>query len=188
MTPKFNKLLVLDLDETLYFVTKNALPARREDFFINGSKDIFWGYHRPHVKEFLEYVFESFTVGIWTSSTFSLSLPFVKNLLTPEQFDRLAFKWDRSSCIYYRDLETFEDHYIKDIRKLKKRYDIRHILFVDDTPFKIKRSYGNYIRVKPYLGQEDDRELADLIPYLETLGPVDNVRTIEKRTWRSTVK
>lgn len=180
MSPRFNKLLVLDLDETLYFITKNALP-RKEDRHVHGL----WGYHRPHVDEFLSYVFDSFTVGIWTASTLSLAYPFILNLLTPDQLSALAFIWDRSRCTFHRDLETFDEHWIKDIRKLRRRYDPRHILFVDDTPAQIKRSYGNYIRVNPYMGQDHDTELLDLIPFLEHLGPVENVRTVEKRTWRS---
>jgi carboxy-terminal domain RNA polymerase II polypeptide A small phosphatase len=49
---------------------------------------------------------------------------------------------------------------------------------VDDTPGNLARQYGNYIRVKPYLGNEDDRELALLAHYLRELHEVENVRTI----------
>jgi hypothetical protein len=58
---------------------------------------------------------------------------------------------------------------------------------VDDTPGKLARQYGNYIRVTPYLGNEDDRELALLTRYLRELRDVENVRRIEKRGWHPRV-
>jgi hypothetical protein len=39
--------------------------------------------------------------------------------------------------------------------------------------------------VRPFVGDPNDDELLHLEHYLRELGPVENVRTIEKRGWRS---
>jgi RNA polymerase II subunit A small phosphatase-like protein len=105
----------------------------------------------------------------------------VPNLCDP---DDLTFLWGRERCGSRRDVESFETHWVKDIRKLRKLGFARsQILCVDDTPANFYRSYGNYIYVRPFEGDLEDDELSRLRQYLETLGPVPNVRTVEKRRW-----
>ena len=53
------------------------------------------------------------------------------------------------------------------------------------SPEKLARSFGNLVEVRPFVGDPDDRELELLERFLIELGPVANVRTIEKRGWRS---
>jgi RNA polymerase II subunit A small phosphatase-like protein len=55
---------------------------------------------------------------------------------------------------------------------------------VDDTPEKLSKHYGNLVRVKEYLGQEEDSELKILINFLTYLKSVQSVRKIEKRGWQ----
>ena len=78
---------------------------------------------------------------------------------------------------------------LKDIRKLTKRGQFRkeRILFVDDTPAKLARSYGNLIFIRPFEGDPHDRELELLECYLRSIGDVPNVRALEKRGWRDRV-
>ena len=59
------------------------------------------------------------------------------------------------------------------------------ILIVDDTPEKSRNNYGNAIYIKEFSGDTTDEELKHLHDYLLTLKKVDNVRTIEKRGWRT---
>jgi RNA polymerase II subunit A small phosphatase-like protein len=59
------------------------------------------------------------------------------------------------------------------------------VLIVDDTPRKCIHNYGNAIYVREYEGQVDDDELLHLGRYLSTLKDADNVRTLEKRGWRT---
>lgn len=59
-------------------------------------------------------------------------------------------------------------------------------MFVDDSPEKITRSYGNLIRVTPFEGELADRELSLLARYLgDVIAPAADVREIEKRGWQS---
>ncbi len=177
----FDKLLVLDLDETLVHGTDAPLD-RPPDFSV-GPYAL---YRRPGVEVFLAFVLERFAeVGIWTASTRGYALPVLEQIVDPEA---LAFVWCRDRCTLHVDWETREMEHLEDIRKLTRRgYRRERILFVDDTPAKLARSYGNLIAVRPYLGAEQDDELEQLARYLEGLGPVANVRTIEKRNWKATL-
>ena len=71
--------------------------------------------------------------------------------------------------------------------ELRRRYDLRQVLIVDDTPAKVRRTYGNAIYVAPYLGQQEDDELLHLARYLESLAGAPYVRRLEKRGWRQQV-
>lgn len=175
----FAKLLVLDLDETLVHATEEPL-ARPADFDV-GPYAV---YERPHARPFLEQVLARFAaVGVWTASTRSYAMPVLARLVDP---DRFAFVWCRDRCTLHVDWDTREAEYLKDIRKLTRRGHRREaILFVDDTPAKLARSYGNLVAVRPYLGDAQDEELTLLAAYLDELGPIPNVRTIEKRGWRA---
>ncbi len=59
---------------------------------------------------------------------------------------------------------------------------------IDDTPEKLERNYGNHVRIRPFEGQADDTELRDLIPFLNWLCSVEDLRSVEKRNWRQFVR
>ena len=176
--PRFDKLLVLDIDETLVHACEEPL-ARPADLRVAG----YHVYERPGVRVFLERVLELFTIGVWTSSGEGYASLVVSALL---ERGRVAFVHARDRCVPRRDLETFELVWLKDIRKLRSTgFPKERIVFVDDSPEKIARSYGNLVRVSPVEGATDDRELEALLAYLELeIGPAANVRALEKRGWR----
>lgn len=185
MERPFDKLLVLDLDETLIHTVElrdeTAYCERDPDIWIDDTS--LASYKRPGVEEFLTWCFENYAaVGLWTAGTRPYAFEVLPHLCNPNDF---AFVWGRERCTWKFDFERGESDWIKDIRKLRRMgYSKQKILCVDDTPEKFKRSYGNYIRVQAFEGDPEDTELEQLARYLETLGPVPNVRTIEKRGWR----
>jgi TFIIF-interacting CTD phosphatase-like protein len=74
------------------------------------------------------------------------------------------------------------------LKKVKRQgYALESIIAIDDTPKKWEQSYGNLLRVKPFEGDETDRELKHLLVYLNTLKDAINIRTIEKRGWREQI-
>jgi TFIIF-interacting CTD phosphatase-like protein len=62
MTGK-NKLLILDLDETLIYSTETTL-VREPDFLVKP----YFVYKRPNLDNFLTTCFDWFDVAVWTSS------------------------------------------------------------------------------------------------------------------------
>ncbi len=172
-------LLVLDLDETLVHATER--PLERPAAFRLGRYNV---YPRPGVNEFLESVLDAFThVGVWTASTLPYALPVLDHLVDR---DRLAFVWGRERCVYRYFRETDDHVWLKPIRKLRRAgFAKERILYVDDSPEKIIQSYSNLVYVRPFLGDPADDELEALLRYLHQLGPLENVRPVEKRFWRT---
>lgn len=85
--------------------------------------------------------------------------------------------------------ETLETVYIKDLKKVKRLgYSLERILFIDDTPGKMARNYGNAVYVTPFEGDEQDDELERLADYLSTIRNEPNFRWLEKRGWRNRIK
>ena len=176
---RFDKLLILDLDETLVYASEHAL-GRPADFAV-GPYHV---YKRPHLDQFLETCFEWFTIGLWTSSSTDYATAVVNQLTSP--LTRLAFLWTRKRCTRrIIPAEPGEGLWIKDLKKIKNRgYSLGNVIVVDDSPEKHMRNYGNLVRVGEYRGQSEDDELPHLLGYLEVLGAVPNVRSVDKRRWR----
>jgi len=183
LEPSQNKiLLVLDLDETLVYSTKSRL-SESEDFIVAD----YFVYKRPGLEDFLKYIEQNFWVAIWTSSTEEYAEEVIKNIL-PQNYP-LRFIYGRTKCTITFLYELNEYILAKNLSKLRrKNYSLEKILIVDDSPEKLRRNYGNHIRVEPFVGSNDDIELFQLIKYLEKIKLSDNVRIIEKRLWRVDIK
>ena len=177
--PRFDKILVLDLDETLVYATE-AASDRQADFMVGP----FHVYKRPHLDSFLSTCLSWFTVGVWTSSSKAYAEGVVSHLFPDPS--KLAFFWTKNRCTRKRLFELHDETiWVKDFKKLKaKGYSLEKLLVVDDSPEKHQRNYGNLVSVSEYQGRLGDDELPALLKYLETLGDVENVRAIDKRQWR----
>lgn len=172
-------LLILDVDETLIYATEK--PLDRESDFGVGPYTV---YRRPGLAEFLETCLRQFDVAVWSSSGSDYLTAVVENIFPKEV--SLAFVWNRTRCVQRYDPEHLETYYVKDLKKVKRRgFDLKRVLIVDDTPQKTERNYGNAIYVSPFYGDPADDELKRLSPFLTTLAEIPDVRTIEKRGWRS---
>ena len=171
-------LLILDLDETLIYSTESTL-AGSEDFKV----DEYFVYKRPGLDKFLDFISPIYDVAIWTSSSEDYAQEVVKNIF-PQNYP-LKFIYGRTKCTLTFLWDQNEYIYAKNLSKLKrKKYSLEKILIIDDSPEKLKRNYGNHIRVEPFVGSNDDIELFRLIKYLEKIKLSENVRIIEKRSWR----
>ena len=172
------KLLILDLDETLIHATKNKLSLvedfKYEDYFI---------YKRPQLDSFLIEMSKYYKIGIWSSASDDYVIDIVSQL-KPKNIE-FEIVWGRSKCSLKKDYTFDEYFYEKRLDKLKKKgHKLEHILIVDDTPEKSRTNYGNAIHIKEFKGDLNDTELVYLEKYLIELKNVENVRNIEKRYWR----
>jgi RNA polymerase II subunit A small phosphatase-like protein len=175
------KLLILDIDETLIHSIEAPLP-RTPDFIV-GNK--YYVYKRPFVDQFLAWCSKNFHLAVWTSATDDYAAEIVANIF-PQGENNLLFVWSRERCTQSLDAESREHFWEKKLTKLRRRgHDLDNVIVVDDTPQMWRNSYGNLVRVNPYLGEEEDDELEKLMRYLEILKDVENVRKVEKRNWRN---
>jgi RNA polymerase II subunit A small phosphatase-like protein len=175
------KLLILDLDETLVYGSNERLPSNHDfqccEYFI---------YKRPFVEDFLDISSRLFDLAIWTSSTREYAQCIQSELF---QDIPLKFLWARERCTRRLDMDIQEYYWIKDLKKVKRAgFDLEKVLMVDDTPRKLERNFGNLIIVKEFTGDPSDRELPRLVKYLRKLANRNNLRRIEKRTWRDSLE
>ncbi len=176
MNPR--KLLVLDLDETLVHASEIPL-GRAGDFFF----EEYHVYRRPHLDPFLEFAFSTFDVGVWTSAGEQYAQCVVSHIF---QGHAPLFVFSSRRCTLRRDFVTGGYTPVKRLTKLKPRgYRLEHIIAVDDTAEKHQDNYGNLVLVSEYTGDWADEELVILRAYLEGLSTAPNVRTVEKRGWRT---
>jgi RNA polymerase II subunit A small phosphatase-like protein len=166
------KLLILDLDETLIH---GDMDSSSWEFLASGIPV----FSRPGAREFLERMELTFDLAVWTSASADYASEIVNHLFPHPP----AFLWCRERCVSRLNHETLQTDYIKDLKKVHRRgWDLGDVLVVDDSPEKLRRQYGNLVRVPPFLGQPDD-VLEKLGIYLLTLADAPNVREIEKRGW-----
>jgi RNA polymerase II subunit A small phosphatase-like protein len=173
------KLLILDIDETLLYATESQL-AHGHDF----EADQYFVYLRPYLREFLEFCFEHFRVAVWTSSNEWYAQFIIEKLFRDK--NKLEFVWSRERCVRKFNSMEYSFTYIKDLKKVKKRgYSLEKIIMVNDSPEKLVRNYGNLVRVTPFYGDQRDEEFLDLMSYLEHLKFHENIRKVEKRGWKN---
>lgn len=178
MTSDLPPLLILDLDECLIHAHESPLD-RPGDFRVGP----FHVYERPQVRPFLHAASAWFRLAIWSSATIDYVEAIVDQISPPDV--QLEFVWGRDRCTPRFDPELAEHGYLKDLKKVKRLgFNLKRTLFVDDTPAKLTRHYGNAIYVKPFEGAADDDELSCLTRYLESIRFTENFRSLEKRGWR----
>lgn len=185
-------LVILDIDETLVYATKNRLDIGHDfelgDYFV---------YKRPHLDKFIDFIESNFRFAIWSSATDNYVEEMSEKL---EVVDRAIFCWARSKATFKRpstfdsygdlNIDSFDHHFfVKRLKKVKKLgFALEKILIIDDTPHKSQENYGNAIYISEFKGDQNDIELLKLTEYLITLKQVDNVRQIEKRNWKEKIK
>lgn len=176
--PLLKKLLILDLDETLIHASEKKLDIEA-DFFYNG----YFVHKRPFLDEFITEVSTHFEVAIWSSADDLYVNEIVQALGVSCNF---TVVWGNSRCTPKRDYTDDAIVYEKKLEKLKrKNFSIHQMIIVDDSPEKCRNNFGNAIYIKPFTGDQSDNELLYLKEYLFSIKEVENIRSLEKRGWRS---
>jgi len=166
------KCLVLDLDETL--VHSSFKPIPNPDFIIpveiEDQVHKVYVVKRPGVDRFLEQLGPLFEVVVFTASLSKYADP-VLNLLDKHSVVRTRLF--REHCVNYKG------NYVKDLNKLGR--DIKHTIIIDNSPSSYLFHPENAVAITSWFDEENDTELLDLIPVLEVLTRVDNVRAALER-------
>ncbi|MGB1205959.1 MAG: HAD family hydrolase [Chitinophagales bacterium] len=178
------KLVIFDLNGTILHATKNRL--RHEPQFQARQYHI---YIRPNVFEVLEKLATHYDIAFWSSGSNWFVDSVVEQLLS--KHIKAAFQWGSSQCTYVNKTLVpgrFEI-YRKDLQNVVKLgYQWQNILMIDDTPIKILPNDKNVIQPKTYTGKVLDDEFEFLYHYLLYLKTVEDVRTIDKTTWKTSYK
>ncbi|KAL8225757.1 hypothetical protein R6Q57_018314 [Mikania cordata] len=184
------KLIVI---ETGGFLVDVA-TALREGFkadTMHGSNAVF---KRPHCDEFLQFCFERFNVGVWTSTS-RYNTECALDFLMGDSQHKLLFCWDRNHCSD-TGFGTVENNskalILKELRKLWEKkdpnlpweigeYDESNTLLIETTPHKALLNPPHtaiFLNPYRYWNTEDDSlgPRGDIRDYLERLAASDNVQ------------
>jgi RNA polymerase II subunit A small phosphatase-like protein len=123
------KLIILDLDETLIHASDHRLPIESTYFEVGH----YYVYKRPYLDQFLEFCLSEFKVAVWTSSNALYAKPVIEEIFKSE--DNLQFWWSREKCTWKFDPETQSYDWLKDLKKVRRKgFNLEHVIMIDDTP------------------------------------------------------
>ena len=170
---KHRKTLILDLDETLvhsdfrpfYFKPDITLNVR-----VNHLIEPVYVLKRPYVDEFLRKMATMYEIVIFTASIPQYANPLLDILDTNRI---ISYRLFREHCVYNKGL------FIKDLHKLGR--NLKDVLIVDNNPISYASNKENGIPIPTWHYDKTDTELLKLIPVLEFLANVDDVRDYIKR-------
>lgn len=161
--------LVLDLDETL--VHSSFKPIANADFIIpveiEDQVHQVYVLKRPFVDEFMKRVGEWFEVVVFTASLAKYADP-VLDLLDKHHVVR--HRLFREACTNHKG------NYVKDLSRLGR--PLEKTIIIDNSPASYLFHPENALPILSWFDDEHDTELLDLIPFLEDITKVDDVRTV----------
>jgi len=170
--PRRTKILALDLDETLVHSTCRSVGDC--DFIvevlIDRSSCLYYLFKRPHVDHFLKTVAEWYHLVIYTASLREYADPVVNWLDAGRGlFKKRLF---RSACI-----ESAPGVHVKNLC-LVDGGDLSRVCLLDNSPVSFALHPHNGIPIESWTHDRSDTGLLDLLPFLDALRFVDDVRSI----------
>ncbi|XP_068753954.1 CTD nuclear envelope phosphatase 1A-like [Montipora capricornis] len=175
------KTLVLDLDETLIHSHHDGVqrqtvrPGTPPDFVLRVTIDHhpirFFVHKRPHVDFFLECVSQWYDLVVFTASMEIYGAAVADNL------DRNRGILNRR---YFRQHCTLElGSYTKDLSQVNE--DLSSVFILDNSPGAYRYNPDNAIPIKSWFADPSDTALLNLLPMLDALRFVSDVRSILSR-------
>lgn len=160
------RTLVLDLDETL--VHSSFKPVPNPDFIISIELENVmhkvYVRKRPGVDHFLKAVGERYEVVIFTASLAKYADPLL-DILDPKRV--CTARLFRESCVLHYG------NYVKDLTHLGR--PLEHVVIVDNSPFSFMFQPENAIAIGTWFSDRSDRQLYELLPYLDTIFSTQDV-------------
>ena len=186
---KIKSTLVLDLDETLVYVTdmkNDDLPIMQIPFeyYVYDDSELYikknmkiQGYQnmekatnyliiRPGFNKFISEVKKYFDeIFIFTSSQYSYAEEIIKIIDKNKYISKI---YSRKDCSFYNEV------FYKDLNKIKK--DLSNTIIIDNFPESYLLQHFNGLPIPSFMGDPNDNELIKLLPILEKLSKVKDVR------------
>ncbi|KXS09491.1 hypothetical protein M427DRAFT_64007 [Gonapodya prolifera JEL478] len=164
------KTLVLDLDETLIHSTSRG--TRESDHVVEVTVErhvcLYYVYKRPHVDLFLRTVAQWYRVVIFTASMPEYAEPVIDHLDPGGGI--VSGRYFRESCIHHNGT------YMKDLAVVEP--DLSKVFLVDNSPISYAVNQDNGVPIEGWVSDPKDEALLDLLPFLDALRFVSDVRSV----------
>lgn len=174
--------ILLDLDQTLISaeasdeIDLREYKHKKDKFRVDDMDGYYMVYSRPHLQEFLDYLFKNFNVTVWTAASKDYALFIIDKIILNNQPER---KLDFIFFSYHCDLSKKKKKYSKelcmlwDIHKIPG-FSYKDTVILDDYKADVHKCQpNNCIIASPFEftkeGSENDTFLIDLIPELEKM-------------------
>lgn len=179
------KTLILDLDETLIhsmskggrMSTGHMVEVRLNTTYVGvgGQTSIgpqhpilYWVNKRPYCDEFLRRVCKWYNLVVFTASVQEYADPVIDWLEQERKF---------FSARYYRQHCTFrQGAFIKDLSAVES--DLSKVMILDNSPLSYLFHQDNAIPIQGWINDPTDNDLMHLVPLLEGLQYVHDVRAL----------
>jgi len=170
--------IYLDLDETLIYSIdisrKRSLPNSIEDFKYHNFENHYMILERPHLQPFLDWLFENFSVSVWSAASPDYVKYIVDNVIMGHNYKNRKLQrvlnsdnCDKSQLLYGEDS-------LKKLAMLWEYYKLPNhtadnTILLDDLCLNIRSQPENSLRIKKFLGKSDDNELLKVKTKLENV-------------------
>ncbi|KAI2625803.1 NLI interacting factor-like phosphatase-domain-containing protein [Hypoxylon sp. NC1633] len=183
--PKHLKTLILDLDETLiHSMSKGGrmgsghmVEVRLNTTYVGGGGQqalgpqhpiLYYVHKRPHCDEFLRKVCKWFNLVIFTASVQEYADPVIDWLESERKF--FAGRYYRQHCTFRHGA------FIKDLSSIEP--DLSKVMILDNSPLSYMFHQDNAIPIQGWISDPTDNDLLHLVPLLEGLQYVSDVRAL----------
>eukprot|EP00357_Protocruzia_adherens_P002117 CAMPEP_0115014858 /NCGR_PEP_ID=MMETSP0216-20121206/26361_1 /TAXON_ID=223996 /ORGANISM="Protocruzia adherens, Strain Boccale" /LENGTH=559 /DNA_ID=CAMNT_0002384743 /DNA_START=157 /DNA_END=1836 /DNA_ORIENTATION=+ len=169
---KGKKTLVLDIDETLVHSSFKdfEIPDMILPVILEGQRINVQIMKRPGLEEFLNRMMDIYEVVFFTASLSKYANPLI---------DRLDPKGKSAGRLFRQHCTFTATGYVKDLRRLGR--NLAETIIIDNSPVSFKLQPTNAIPIKSWFSDRSDKDLLDLIPILERLALVEDVRVILRK-------
>ncbi|ORY63009.1 NLI interacting factor-like phosphatase-domain-containing protein [Pseudomassariella vexata] len=183
--PKHLKTLILDLDETLiHSMSKGGrmgsghmVEVRLNTTYVGAGGQqslgpqhpiLYYVHKRPHCDEFLRKISKWYNLVIFTASVQEYADPVIDWLESERKF---------FTGRYYRQHCTFRHGaFIKDLSSVEP--DLSKVMILDNSPLSYMFHQDNAIPIQGWISDPTDNDLLHLVPLLEGLQYVSDVRAL----------
>ena len=161
------KLLILDLNGTLLYRPRHPERDRNRDMRQSSQKPLL----RPHLPEFISYIFRHFKVMFWSSATPRNVKAMISAATTEEQLAKVIAIWGRDTLGLSAEAYTQKVITQKDLNKIfndkalgkwnKGGWDVSNTILLDDSVIKASYQPYNHVCVPEFVVDKEDWGKAD---------------------------
>ncbi|KAM4048964.1 CTD small phosphatase-like protein 2 [Anomaloglossus baeobatrachus] len=161
--------LVLDLE---VLVESSLIPQPDAQFtFLTPFQDTYYKVYlnlRPHVSEFLKTLCKIYEIFVFTTAKKEYAEKILE-ILDPQK-TLIRHRLYQKNCI------CVSGHYVKDLNVLSR--DLAKTVALTKLTYTLPFHLTNTIPVKQWSGNQTDKELLTLLPVLEQMTHVEDVRLV----------